>query len=239
MRYLGGKKRISKWVASHLLVLPHKKKYIEPFVGAGSVFELVAPAFQEAQANDLHPDLILLWQAIASGWIPPDLISKDEYLRLRDEAPSALRGFAGFGSSYSGVFFAGYCHRPYHKTHDIYERAYSLAAKDSLLKAKMAFANATITNLDYREVKVDENCLVYCDPPYRDTVGYKGTPAFDSDVFWAVAKTWTQTGATVVVSEASAPPEWAILAEQTRAAFIRSDKKAPAVQRREALYALP
>lgn len=47
-----------------------------------------------------------------------------------------------------------------------------------------------VTRLDYREVELPPNCVVYCDPPYRGTQGYNGDKSgrnFDNEAFWTWA----------------------------------------------------
>lgn len=41
---------------------------------------------------------------------------------------------------------------------------------------------------DYRDIQIPSDSVVYCDPPYVNTSGYKGTDEFDSKAFldWAV-----------------------------------------------------
>ena len=41
---------------------------------------------------------------------------------------------------------------------------------------------------DYRDIQIPSDSVVYCDPPYANTSGYKGTDEFDSKAFldWAV-----------------------------------------------------
>ena len=50
--------------------------------------------------------------------------------------------------------------------------------------------------------------VVYCDPPYAGTTGYKGTPTFDHDQFWDTCRKWHELGASVFVSEFTAPNDW-------------------------------
>lgn len=225
MRYVGGKTKIAKWVDENVSTLINgHTSYIEPFVGSGATFVKLAPRFQSATAADDHPDLILMWQAIADGWNPPEHVTKDEYTSLRSAAPSALRGFVGFGASFGGKWFGGYV-----KDADAVNRArwnngpFVAAARASVLKARSAFQHARIIRLDYRKHEPDRSTLVYCDPPYAGTLGYLGRTSvgFDSAEFWRTAKRWSDAGATVVVSESQAPVGWRVLASRERKAALR------------------
>src|SRR5688572_13255602 len=108
MMYKGGKSMIAKDIAVEL-VKNGFENYYEPFLGSAAVAvaisELVdVPMF----LSDNHPDLILMWNDLKQGWIPPDFVSKEEHHQLKYEEPSALRGFVGFGMSFGGDFYHGY-----------------------------------------------------------------------------------------------------------------------------------
>lgn len=206
MRYVGGKTKIAKWIAEQIKPLVGNKTcYLEPFVGSGATFAKHAPWFQRTIASDSHRDLILMWQAIANGWNPPEHVSKEEYFALKKAEPSPLRGLVGFGASFRGKWFGGYVDPTWATKWTPNTSSYMSAARTSVLKLADLFKRATILNVDYREHVVDETMLVYCDPPYEGTLGYGETGPFDSVAFWKTARTWRENGATVIVSESSAP----------------------------------
>lgn len=200
---MGGKHRLGKRIANVLLAARGAHtSYLEPFVGAGGVLRHVAPHFDMVVASDLHKDLILLWQALQSGWVPPDALSFDEYQELRQADPSALRAFAGYGLSYGGKWFGGYA-REYRPSDD-----YCGAARRGLLHKIASAAHVDFRHCDYREWHPNEKVLIYCDPPYRGTTRSSATrESFDTSAFWACMRKWASHGATVFVSEYGAPDE--------------------------------
>ena len=107
MRYLGGKGRIAKPI-TEILSDTDRQFYLEPFMGGGAVFSRVASNFKHPIGSDISFDLILMWTALRDGWIPQENLSETEYQSLRNSAPSALRGLAGFGASFGGKWFGGY-----------------------------------------------------------------------------------------------------------------------------------
>ena len=237
MRYVGGKTRIAKWVAEHVSSLTNgHNTYLEPFVGSGATFVKLAPRFQSAIAADDHADLILMWKALAAGWDPPEHVSKDEYVALRAAEPSALRGFVGFGASFSGKWFGGYVDTAWDEHWKRYTKPYLRAARASVIESRDVFTRASILKADYREHAPGRHTLVYCDPPYAGTLGYGGTSRFDSAEFWGVARRWAGLGATVVVSESQAPVGWRVLAERERKAMLRVAVNEENETRREALW---
>lgn len=226
MRYVGGKVRIAKWVEGHLAPRAERAtRYVEPFVGGAAVLARMAPYFDTVEAGDAHEDLILMWQAAASGWVPPEDITREQYEALRRSEPSALRGFAGYGASFSGTWFGGYDGRyegvrngkPY-----VYPAASGTASR-AITKDAASFAHVRFLHRSFDQWSPGPGDLVYCDPPYAGTTGYGSVGGFDHSLFWRTAEAWACAGADVVVSEYTAPPSWTVIAERARKGLLRSD----------------
>lgn len=147
----------------------------EPFCGGGAVTLALAKAGFRVHASDCHEDLILMWQALMRGETEPFAdVTEAEYQVLKTAAPSARRGFVGFGASFGGGWFSGfgrhnYDAQPYHE------------AQRSL--ARLVGLNITFTLANY--TTVPDDVLVYADPPYAGTKPYKGGPTFDHTAFWS------------------------------------------------------
>jgi DNA adenine methylase len=180
MQYLGGKSRIAKQIAGIIQTIRQKDQlYVEPFIGSCSVFHLTD---NPKEGYDNSEDLILLWQAIQNGWIPPVNLSEEEYCNLKVSSPLALRAFAGFGCSFGGKFFGGYARQP--------GTGYNFArgTHNSLIRKRKGVLSATIEHKDYRELHPD-NAIIYCDPPYANTTQQYGNKGgFNSEEFWQIAK---------------------------------------------------
>lgn len=79
--------------------------YLEPFIGGGSVFSEVAKWFpKEMVGSDYNEDLIIMWQALKDGWMPPEKyeINEEFYYGLFDQESSPLRTFILFACSFGG-----------------------------------------------------------------------------------------------------------------------------------------
>lgn len=204
MQYLGGKSRIAAQIANIIELIRQKDQlYIEPFIGSCSVFHLVD---NPKEGYDNSEDLILLWQAIQNGWIPPVNLTEEEYGNLKSSKPSALRAFAGFGCSFGGKFFGGYARQP--------ETGYNFAQGtcNSLMRKRQGILNATIELKDYRELNPTD-AIIYCDPPYANTTQqYGNKDVFNSKEFWSIVREWSSEN-TVIVSEFDAPEDFGVLAE--------------------------
>ncbi len=202
MHYLGGKCRIAKRIRGAILARESTyETFLEPFMGAANATVKIARFFGTVIASDCHPDLILVWQALRDGWIPPDSVSESEYKALRHAPPSALRGFVGFACSFSGKWFGGYARDPSSP------RSFAETARRAVLHDIRLMDNVEFQHGDYRQHEPGVGATVYCDPPYADTTGYAGGK-FDSHEFWDTMRAWRGAGAHVYVSEYSAPPDW-------------------------------
>lgn len=200
MQYLGGKSRLSARIANAILVhTSNRTFYAEPFVGGGSIAEKLVPYFAEVEAFDVHEDLILMWQALQVGWVPPQSVSEATYNVLRKAPPSALRGFVGFGCSWGGKWFGGYARQAGGYN-------YAAGAARSVVKIARNIARARLCLLDYRDFEPEAGDVVYCDPPYANVTGYSNS--FDNREFWTLMNAWVARDAIVFVSEYNAPDNW-------------------------------
>jgi len=206
MLYLGGKGRAGKYIAEAILAHTtnyKEKTYVEPFLGGGNAFKHIAPNFKNAIASDIHPDLMMCWEAVRSGWVPPTSVSEEEYKAQQYAAPSAIRGFVGYGCSFGGKFFGGFA-----RSKQNVGNYYANHASNSLVEISKHMTNTHLEccSFDWWNDVVDNNCVVYCDPPYANTTGYKNK--FNSEYFWQIVNGWCDIGATVFVSEYYSPDGW-------------------------------
>ncbi len=211
MRYLGGKGRLAKQIACVILSsTPRRDFYLEPFLGGANTFEHISPYFARPHAGDIHEDLMLMWTAVASGWLPPDQLSQDQYEQLRSAPPSALRAFAGFFCSFAGAWFAKYARN---------ERGTNYAGESyrGIVRVAPAMRRSIVARSSYHQWTPGDGWVVYADPPYAKTAGYRDAASgFDHDYFWSTMDRWVNDGAHVYVSEFSAPPHWTCFGEVAR-----------------------
>jgi DNA adenine methylase len=222
MHYFGGKQRIAKPIAA-ILNKNITSDYYEPFVGSANVTQFITA--KTRFASDKHPELIAMWQELQNGWIPPDEVSEVEYGHVRQSLqPKHLAGFIGFGCSYSGKWFGGYCR-------DSTGRNYAKNAKNSVLKKLNNLKDVKFDCCNFSDVS-PANSVVYCDPPYQNTTEY--SVVFSSDEFWAWARQQSENNL-VFISEYSAPNDFIAVWEKVVKLDIRS-KGGVKDQRIEKLY---
>ena len=200
MQYMGGKSRISKQIAEILnSAIDKDTPFVSLFCGSCAIESKVQTDVKIL--NDKHPYLIAMWKALQNGWTPPDVMTKEEYYRVKsnmDENP-ALTGFVGFGCSFGGKWWGGYAK-------DKRGDDYCGQAKRGLLKDLSGVVNATFTCLDYKDVEIPDGAVVYCDPPYANTTGYT-FGQFDTNEFWKYMRQLSKR-CDVYISEESAPDDF-------------------------------
>ena len=204
MRYKGGKSK----VAGHFVGLIDEAlaenggRYVEPFVGGMNVAWRLENLVS-ARMSDADEDLIILYNAMLSGFIPPNTVTKEEYCALRAaKAKGPMSSFLSFGCAYGGQKWAGYA-RGGGRNH-VDENARFLAKKFAGDVSPYEFAHD-----DYQSIpQQDLSSVYYCDPPYRGTSGYGA--AIDHDEFYEWCEGLVRLGHTVFVSEFSAPDKWEV-----------------------------
>lgn len=167
MHYFGGKQRISKPLSIFLnSQLKENQTFVDLFCGSCNIISKIDDNRLRI-ANDKHKYLIAMWKALQDGWQMPNNTSEEEYKYIKDNKDEnlPLTGFVGFGLSYSGKWFGGYCRSSK-------DRNYCLNAKNSNNKILNTIMDVKFYNLNYDEVPIPNGALVYCDLPYKNTTPY-------------------------------------------------------------------
>jgi DNA adenine methylase len=199
MRYFGGKQRISKPLAKYInSQLKPNQTFIDLFCGSCNVISKIDNK-RTRIANDIHPELIAMWEAVQSGAELPNNILEEQYYYIKKYGESWLRGFVGFGCSFAGKWWGGYARGGE-------DRNYCMNAKNSTLKKISTMQDVVFTNHGYKEFGIFENSylrksFIYCDIPYKDSTGYSmGDFNHDSFYQWAY-KVKQKYEASIYVSE--------------------------------------
>ncbi len=142
------------------------------------------------------------------------------------EKPSPLRAYAGFFCSFLGSWF-----RSYVSTED------DTARYLNVMKYKDKIQNVNFKSRDYKSLETrvkSGSYLIYCDPPYRNTICLFGTGSgsnlgscskpFNHEEFWETVTRWRSYGNTVIVSEFMAPKGWKCIWSRTRTKNVNNSK---------------
>jgi len=204
MKYVGSKNRIAKDIIPILLEnRTNENCFVDLFMGGCNIVDKV-DGFRIA--NDINPYLVACAEALSNGWLPPKTISEKMYYDVKyrkDAYDKALVGYIGFQLSYGAKWFDAY------RKDNIGTRDYSLEAYDHIKKQTSKLKGIKFYNLDYRQVPIPANSIIYCDPPYRFTTAYKSNQAkLDYTVFWQWCRTKSKEGHYVYISEYNHPADF-------------------------------
>ena len=213
MRYLGGKSRLAKEIAT--IVAP-QGIWWEPFCGGLSVSVQLAK-YGPGLISDANAALISLYKSVAIGWLPPEAVTAEEYQAAKALPDSDPRkAFIGIACSFQAKWFAGYSGEARRQEYTKKGEATKTMWVDpcgstckTLLRDIPALSLCTFRHLSFLDVDplTFPSCpeTIYCDPPYAGTTGYTGVGAFDHRLFWTYCQEWASRGARVFVSEYACP----------------------------------
>lgn len=216
--YGGGKAKLGKEIYQVIkdveTITGRGGTYFEPFCGLLGVQIHFAIEGRKSLACDSNKDIILMFQALQKGWIPPSECSKKKFdsLRLSSEH-TPERGYLGVACAYSGIFFSGY------RT-SFGRRNYLQNFKNGIMKMvpyldKIRF----LSGRSYDRFR-PKGMTIYCDPPYRGN-GFRSEhfQGFDHEKFWEVMREWSRDNL-VIISEYDAPRDFICIWEKkTRATY--------------------
>lgn len=228
---MGSKSRISKHIVpiiQRYITENNIITYYEPFVGGANVIDKIV--CDNKIGSDYNKYLVALLNRMKSGEPLYESVSKELY----DKARTAWRkndssefedwqiGNIGFVASYNGRWFdGGYAKPGYDKNRyrDYYQESLSNVNKQ---KANPLFSNCTFIHMDYKDLDVSR-ALIYCDPPYRDSLGYRITD-FDYEMFYERIRKMSKKN-TVLVSEYSMPDDFTCIWSKEVKCLIDSNRQ--------------
>lgn len=161
--------------------------------------------------NDNNEYLIDFWNAMQNGLALNSIkMDKDTYTDIRDNKkkyPKYMVAIAGILASYNSKWFAGYA-----KTHigkspsdkNIVTRNYYQESINNVLNQMPKLMDVKFACGDYKTIETS-NAMIYCDPPYENTTGFKDK--FNHTEYW----NWVRKVSTnnfVLCSEYQAPDDF-------------------------------
>lgn len=202
MKYMGSKNRIAKDIVPIMLSKRiNNQWWVEPFVGGGNIIDKVTGKRLGADINKYVIDALI---AIRDNVLDLPKNNKEfteyDYNELKKNDDYKYKGYAGFTFSYGAKWLGGWS-RNSKKNRDYVREAYQNALNQSPKLKGVKFIN-----VDYLNLKIPENSLIYCDPPYKGTTKYKD--AFNHTIFWEWCRDKVNEGHTLFVSEYNAPNDF-------------------------------
>lgn len=227
MKYIGSKERISTGIVGvlqRLIYVNNIDTYIEPFVGGANIIDKVQ--CKNRYGYDIDPLVIALHKIAVEtpekfDTLPKEL-SKQEYYAIRDgEYDLWYKAQALFFGSYNSRAYGG-CYGAQATTKDGKVRNYYNEALSNYKAQIPLLKGIHFDCADYREIEIPDGSLVYCDIPYKDTIGY--VSKFDTNAFWEWARELSKR-AIVVVSEYEAPDDFKCIWEANLKTHLNNRNK--------------
>jgi DNA adenine methylase len=214
--YHGGKQRIGRELAEIIveesLDIEDEynfkiKGYCEPFSGMMGVYRHIPELFQDTHpkikyvAGEINGSVVKMWNTAKRGWKPPTKnIGKNKFYMLKhDNKTSALKGFVGHVNTFRGHYFNTYFKHGNNKIKTNSERVQSIGK--TLNKNKVSVKQG-----DYKQFSNIKGYVIYCDPPYVNTV-CKYNVTFDNKEFWSWCRKMSRNNI-LFISEYSAPKDF-------------------------------
>lgn len=203
MKYMGSKNRIAKHLLPTMIQEAERRgitKWVEPFVGGANMIDKVPDSFERVgyDLNDHAIHALIDIRDNADGL--PDSVSESDYRSLFGLKPAPISSWIRFMLSFGGKLDNGYAREKGSDETTFCGYGKRNALKQSPKIQSVQFICDSYKNLDF------ENCLIYCDPPYQGTSGYK-TGSFDHDKFFDWCREQAKKNI-VFVSEYNAPDDF-------------------------------
>lgn len=237
MKYMGSKNKLAKDIVPIIQKYIDDNKitcYIEPFVGGANIIDKITCFYKIGY--DIHNELIALLKVLQTDKILPSGISKEEYEHVnkhRDLYQDWYVGLVGFCASYNAKYFGGYAGETQTKEGIRY---YDRESIRNIEKQRQNIKNIKFEVCNFRDIDISKlnNCLLYCDIPYRNTTKYK-TEDFPYEEFYTWCKEVSKNN-TILISEYNMPNEFKCIWEKEHITTL--DKNNNKKQRIEKLFTI-
>ena len=209
MKYAGAKTRIFKKMMPIILKdRAVNQPYVEPFLGGANSIQFVDGVRVGGEFNKYIAEM---WKDLLNGVVMP-LITKDQYNKVKNNKnayEASYVGWVGVACSYSGKWFGGFAGKVNTKGG---LRDYQAEAHRNLDKQLPLLSGLEVINCSYDELPIPDSSIIYCDPPYADTLSYMDS--FCSWRFWDWARKKVAQGHRVFISEYQAPDDFVCVWQQ-------------------------
>lgn len=196
-----------------MLEYREERPWIEPFVGGGNMIDKVGGVRIGYDINqDAIDALILIRDGVESIASDNTNFTENDYKEiprgLNNKTPH--QAFAAFAYSFGGKHLGGWArgNKSSGEPRDYVNEANRNAVKQSPFLQGVHFEKKP-----FQDISLSQSCLIYCDPPYKRTTGYK-TRSFNHELFWKWCQRMSNEGHVVFVSEYSGPEYASIVWEK-------------------------
>lgn len=205
---MGSKNRIAKHILPIMLSEANKQGFttwVEPFVGGGNMIDKVPDNYTRI-GYDLNEHTIAAMLGIRDFADQfPDSITEDHYASIKGTGASPISSWIRFGCSFGGKFENGLARDRQGNP----PRNFAAESKRNALKQSPKIQTVEFICASYKDI-IATDSLIYCDPPYQGTTGYK-TEAFNHEEFFQWCRNMKSKGNVVFVSEYNAPDDFELV----------------------------
>ena len=206
MKYMGSKNRIAKHILPIMLKEMEERGYstwVEPFVGGGNVIDKVPSKYKRIGA-DLNEHTIAAMLGIRDFVQDlPSLVTRKQYKELKGSPAHTVSSWVRYECSFGSKFENGYASNSE-------GRNYAEKGKNLAIKQSPKIQGVEFICCSYKDLSGVTNSLLYCDPPYQGTTGYK-TEEFNHKEFFEWCRKMKSKGNSVFVSEYNAPDDFELV----------------------------
>ena len=227
MKYMGSKNRIAKEILPIMLKERGQRTWVEPFVGGANMIDKVQGKRIGADINPYLIDaLIAIRDCICDLPKNNREFTEEDYKLLRKNDDYKYKGYAGFAFSYGGKWLGGWSRTD--KT-SIKQRDYVAESYRNAVNQSPKLKGVKLVHSSYKDLKIPDNSLIYCDPPYENTTGYKD--AFNHSDFWQWCREKHTEGHKVFISEYNAPDDFICVWQKTLTTSFNTSESIKAVEK--------
>lgn len=213
MKYVGSKNRICKYIVPIIQneITNETKGYLEPFVGGANVIDKIK--CRNKIGCDINKYLISLLRVVRDNpQLLPKTITESMYYNVKnhkEQYDDWYVGLVGFCATYGSKWFGGYARGT--KSDGATKRDMANEAIRNLLKQSNSLKGCKFKCLSYLDIPKNlSGYVIYCDPPYRGTTGYKDGINYKQFYKWCREMSKRNT---VFVSEYDMPDDFVCVCE--------------------------
>lgn len=217
MIYMGSKNRHAKELLPIILRNRQEGQWFVDVMCGGA--NLVDKVDGNRIANDINKFVIAFLKEMQKPDFELPFISEELWLDMKSNKstgkyPDWVLGFAGYSLSFGGKWFNSYRREVAGDKSRENEIDQNRKAYKNIMKQRELLSGIDFYNLDYQDVVIPDNSIIYCDPPYADTGKYTAIGSFDHTRFWEWCNRMVDAGHDVYVSEYNAPDNWVCVWEK-------------------------
>lgn len=172
---MGSKSRIAKDIVpiiQECIDDNNLETYIESCVGGANIIDQIK--CKNRIGNDSNEYLIDFWNVMQNGLDLASIeMNKNKYSDIRrnkENYPKYMVAIAGILASYNSKWFAGYANP--HYVSPTCTRYYYQESIKNVLKQMPRLLDVQFICGDFVSIE-SNNAMIYCDPPYENTAGFK------------------------------------------------------------------